>query len=782
MPLSERFHIGSQKRIGGYVYLHPPDSSMNNSPGLEKTFFSDNDDLLNATNENLGDELMEIADAINLDAFNILNKRHNESKLISKKKNKPYYIRKNPLPRILKRDFRRDFVVMFRNVINAGDQSLLNNFFVTFAHPECHFVSYNSSLTKVYTPVIQRSHGIHEIVDNLAHRTLPYADFALSILSACIIQKEGMTGSKIMTQMEFRATQVLIPAPSSLAKLDSFCVCQESDRFRITTAKAKIASYVNNSSVLFATKVDSEQPPNETVSSHSSHSSNSNSSETKTISKELAPSGPTPTFSTSEKSETAHMTSSKPIFPQNSSAFPMIKKLQQAGVHPHLVALIEYILIHAQGVTCPPSMDVLHEIKTQLHSFFQTPTAGQSQGQPSSSHHPLLAMMSNKVDALQQLQFMRETIVQQGGFHSHIHPIVVTTMLDTIRHHCPFLPMNGTQFASMFATASGTTGKTTPKTSNKLEDGKNSTVSLEDDHTLPKMATQSSSTSAAAVNGTGQSEESTTSTATSSNKKRSRRALENVLFIDVEMLITQMQLFYSNSNDVNNNKVDMTTSESDGGEQLKSTTSLDNSSSFSSSSNLSSEGSSDVDRSSSISSSLAQNNKQKQQKKQNCSETTSSEDTTEEEEQSSVETLSKPIHEMSTNKTKKRSKKTLVPSNKITKEEATTAIERVRSETPVDSKNIASLDTSCSSSANHKRPQPHQWNTNFDQSVTFDLCMICGKNKFPTPKVLEALMKPFYMNMSLRPIGTFYFNEENQISHMELVTPKVGCSYAISFE
>jgi len=87
-----------------------------------------------------------------------------------RKKKKEYYIRANPLPRILKRDIRREYAKMFLNVHNYFDSNLVGEFFREVCTPDCHFrISVPIIATQFNGPDIRYFNGINNIIGNTLH-------------------------------------------------------------------------------------------------------------------------------------------------------------------------------------------------------------------------------------------------------------------------------------------------------------------------------------------------------------------------------------------------------------------------------------------------------------------------------------------------------------------------------------------------------------------------------------------------------------------------------------
>jgi hypothetical protein len=182
------------------------------------------------------EDIERITETVNLSVSEILEIQALAMK--PKKTYKRYYIPKNPFPRILKKDFRRDFTSMHQNVINSADSSLISDFFKTFTIPDFQYVIHNPILALGGLQPTQRKQGYDVIVPALIHRVQSFAEMVMLTENAQIIQREGEIGSKIIANTSVKATQIIIPNPHSVMKLDSFfCTCHFLDRQKLKILK-----------------------------------------------------------------------------------------------------------------------------------------------------------------------------------------------------------------------------------------------------------------------------------------------------------------------------------------------------------------------------------------------------------------------------------------------------------------------------------------------------------------------------------------------------------------
>jgi len=138
-----------------------------------------------------------------------------------KKPKKQYYIRANPCPRILKRDIRRDYGRMFANVMNSTDLGFVQAFFCQIAYPDCQWHKYKvpelEYVTRPYYAALanyERKLEVEEKLSYFIHHThlfsTVFPDFVMKLNEAKIVQKEGVTGSKVVLNTQISGTNAFV--------------------------------------------------------------------------------------------------------------------------------------------------------------------------------------------------------------------------------------------------------------------------------------------------------------------------------------------------------------------------------------------------------------------------------------------------------------------------------------------------------------------------------------------------------------------------------------------
>jgi hypothetical protein len=129
---------------------------------------------------------------------------------MKKKKNrlKPYYVPVHSMPRILKRDIRREYGRMLINVLNLGNEDHFIKFFNTFCdNPDSYFTTLHSSRLQGTTrPAVIYTNGIVSSVGQILKDLAPSPDFVFYLQSAQIIRKSELQGCQILLEMTIANT------------------------------------------------------------------------------------------------------------------------------------------------------------------------------------------------------------------------------------------------------------------------------------------------------------------------------------------------------------------------------------------------------------------------------------------------------------------------------------------------------------------------------------------------------------------------------------------------
>lgn len=471
---------------------------------IEQAFDSENDSspFEDPGFQQFYDALTQITDEVNLSVIELLgSEAQSSSPIVRKKKKKSrYYHRKFPLSRIIKNDFRKHFVTMFRNVINSADRSMFESFFTQYATPDCDFLSHNIANTRINEPIVQHRKGIQSIVNDLTNKTMHSVDYVMRIEKACIVQKEDLLGCKVMMQMQFQSTQILLPSPASLSQLDHFCTCGLGDKERMAEVKVRIEENARRAGWSFASS-PAATPTNSTTNS----TTNTNAEE------------PTNTIQ------------------MNKEAVLIVEKMQQAGVSAALQEIVQSLL--TQGHRTPSPNAVKHTVTT-VHAFLTTTNSSSSNN--TSGCHPLAGMLSgHKLDALRQLQTMQDIARQFGGLAAHVHPVLLATMVETIRFHVPFLPSSA--FTTDTTDTSTVPSPTTTTASSNDSCGNNTTAWFMDVELLLQHIQLFYQNNQNNANSNNNDSNETTATATPTVKKKARSARSHFLTAEPVQPVTFRQ-------------------------------------------------------------------------------------------------------------------------------------------------------------------------------------------------------------------------------------------------
>jgi hypothetical protein len=141
----------------------------------------------------------------------------------TKRKRKSYYIRKFPIPKILKRDIRRDIPRMIMNVLNSHDSNTIAAFFHHVCVPSCFYSDFTrpSNKTELISdtnstasessndsdmPV--NSETVNDLIDVLVVDMSVFPDLTVRLLKAGIVQSKDFKGSKVVLHCEMKGTKL----------------------------------------------------------------------------------------------------------------------------------------------------------------------------------------------------------------------------------------------------------------------------------------------------------------------------------------------------------------------------------------------------------------------------------------------------------------------------------------------------------------------------------------------------------------------------------------------
>lgn len=122
------------------------------------------------------------------------------------KKRKKSYNRVNPLPRILKRDLRRDYGSMLINTYNSANPDQVSAYFRLFAVPNCTFVGYYPAAARVGCSNLRSARTVQGVIDSINHDVGLIPDFTLRIMRTEILQRQGIPGCKIIIECTMKGT------------------------------------------------------------------------------------------------------------------------------------------------------------------------------------------------------------------------------------------------------------------------------------------------------------------------------------------------------------------------------------------------------------------------------------------------------------------------------------------------------------------------------------------------------------------------------------------------
>jgi len=121
---------------------------------------------------------------------------------LPKKRRKSYYIPVNSLPRILKRDIRREYGTMIINVFNSGDPELLEHFYTQFSFPHLQEVVNKKNARDQFHPKLKMGCGVHASVSRWMKIYTLMPDLILQLQDSQIIRRKDLTGCMLKLKIQ----------------------------------------------------------------------------------------------------------------------------------------------------------------------------------------------------------------------------------------------------------------------------------------------------------------------------------------------------------------------------------------------------------------------------------------------------------------------------------------------------------------------------------------------------------------------------------------------------
>eukprot|EP01031_Cornospumella_fuschlensis_P030987 gene30987-37450_t len=117
--------------------------------------------------------------------------------------------RRNPFPRILKRDVRLIMPQMFVNVANSCDSALLSRFFTDLCLPHCQFFDYAKHPVTCEKHQLLNNNGVQNFLNFLGAGSPPPVDFACSLKGFRIKRLPYNTNSLVIATLLIRGTDLI---------------------------------------------------------------------------------------------------------------------------------------------------------------------------------------------------------------------------------------------------------------------------------------------------------------------------------------------------------------------------------------------------------------------------------------------------------------------------------------------------------------------------------------------------------------------------------------------
>lgn len=116
-------------------------------------------------------------------------------------------IRLNILPRILKKDIRRDYSVMYVNAMNSGNGPLIAKFFLTYGIGDCQAVDYVA--TKIGGTMVRRDKGLQEVSRAFQFVVEEMPDIVGRLVESRIVRRADQSTSSVVITSLVHATKIM---------------------------------------------------------------------------------------------------------------------------------------------------------------------------------------------------------------------------------------------------------------------------------------------------------------------------------------------------------------------------------------------------------------------------------------------------------------------------------------------------------------------------------------------------------------------------------------------
>ena len=127
-------------------------------------------------------------------------------------KPKVYYVPVHRVPRLLKRDARRDYGTMLMNVLNSQDDLLISKFVQKLHTPDCVYsASIPDAVQFNERPNIAAA-GIVATINEIIFAVQGFPDFIIEMKECQILRQESVKSSRIAIMSGLKGTKLFVPA------------------------------------------------------------------------------------------------------------------------------------------------------------------------------------------------------------------------------------------------------------------------------------------------------------------------------------------------------------------------------------------------------------------------------------------------------------------------------------------------------------------------------------------------------------------------------------------
>jgi len=137
-------------------------------------------------------------------------------KTAKRRKRRSYYIPANRVPRLLRRDARRDYGTMLMNILNSKDDLLISKFVQKFHTPDCVFSASFPDAVQFNERTNVHAAGKMATTNEITYAIQDYPDLIVEMKECQILRQESVKSSRIAIMSGWKGTKLFFPAKAMM--------------------------------------------------------------------------------------------------------------------------------------------------------------------------------------------------------------------------------------------------------------------------------------------------------------------------------------------------------------------------------------------------------------------------------------------------------------------------------------------------------------------------------------------------------------------------------------